>query len=444
MRGRALAFLLFVLLNLASLWATERLTRPDPMPGPIHITYWDKWTGDEGKAIRRTVDAFNQSQDKIHVDLMIISGIADKTLLAISGNNPPDVSGLWDFNVAQYADDNALMPLDDFCRRYGVQGSQYVSSAWKPGFYRGHVYALPATPYCPALYVNTRMFREAGLDPTHLPRTIEELDAAADKLTRRDPSGRLTCIGFLPGEPGWWGWGWGYLFGGKLWDGKDKITANCPEDVRAFTWVQSFSKKYGLTELQTFRSGFGNFQSPQNAFLAGKVAMELQGDFMENYITKFAPDLEWAVVPIPYPADRPDLARTTFPGIDTLSIPRGAKHPEEAFQFIHWMQSRDGGMERLCLGQGKYSALRDVSPAFWQQHPNPYIRLFAEQAHGKNAINIPPLGIWPEYQAEMNNAIDEIVLLKKTPRQALDYVQVRMQPKLDKYLHGLRLRGEIR
>ena len=37
---------------------------------------------------------------------------------------------------------------------------------------------------------------------------------------------------------------------------------------------------------------------------------------------------------------------------------------------------------------------------------------------------------------------DEIALMKKTPKEALDYVQARMQPRWDEYRERLRLRGE--
>src|SRR5258708_27885617 len=98
----------------------------------------------------------------------------------------------------------------------------------------------------------------------------------------------------MAAEPGWWNWGMGYLFGGQLWDGKSRITANSPENVRAMTWVQSFSKKYGASELHTFRSGFGGFTTPQNAFMASQVAMELQGVWIANFIGQYAPKLHWA------------------------------------------------------------------------------------------------------------------------------------------------------
>jgi ABC-type glycerol-3-phosphate transport system substrate-binding protein len=94
------------------------------------------------------------------------------------------------------------------------------------------------------------------------------------------------------------------------------------------------------------------------------------------------------------------------------------------------------------MGQRKHSPLVSVSKRFWDTHPNPYVRLFADLAKGPNAIAPPKLPIWPEYGAELTNAFDEIALLKKTPRQALDAVQARMQPKLDQYLRIARLRGE--
>jgi maltose-binding protein MalE len=84
-----------------------------------------------------------------------------------------------------------------------------------------------------------------------------------------------------------------------------------------------------------------------------------------------------------------------------------------------------------------------VSPEFYKNHPNPFIRLFSDAPRGKNVVLPPKIGIWPEYQAEMNNAFDEIALMHMTPKQALDRVQARMQPKYDEYRNRLRLRGEL-
>ncbi|NUQ70228.1 MAG: ABC transporter substrate-binding protein [Chthonomonadales bacterium] len=424
-------------------WYGEVVVRRPARPGRIEITYWEKWTSFEGDAMRAVVDAFNRKQRRIYVKLLTVSGIENKTLMATAGGNPPDVAGLYGPNVAQYADDGAIMPLDDFCRKAGIARSNYIPCYWDICVYQGRVYALPTAPASTALHYNRRMLADAGLDPDQPPKTIEELDDYAERITRRDAQGRIVKAGFMPSEPGWWNWGWGCVFGGKLWDGGSRITANAPENIRAFEWIRSYSQKYGASDLQTFRSGFGNFSSPQNAFLAGEVAMELQGVWMHNFISMYAPKLQWAAAPFPHPADRPDLARQTFVDLDILVIPRGAAHPREAFEFIAYVQSQEG-MELLCMGQRKHSPLINVSERFWRTHPNPYVRLFSDLARGPNAISPPKLPLWPEYGSELSNAFDEIALLKKTPAQALDAVQARMQPKLDQWLAIARKRQSAR
>ena len=439
--ARSLLTPLAVVVLVLAAWYSEMVVRVPEPPGPVVVTYWEKWTSFEGDAMRAVVDAFNRKQNKVFVKLLTISGIENKTLMAVAGGNPPDVAGLYGPNVAQYADDRAVLPLDDFCAEYGISAAQYIPCYWDIGVYRGRVYSLPTTPASTALHYNRTMLREAGLDPDRPPRTIEELDAYADKIFQRGDRGRIVRAGFMPAEPGWWNWGWGCIFGGKLWDSKTKITANAPENVRAFEWIQSYSRKYGATDLQTFRSGFGNFSSPQNAFLSSQVAMELQGVWMHNFITMYAPGLDWGASPFPHPSDRPDLANSTFVDEDVLVIPRGARHPKEAFAFIAFVQSQEG-MELLCMGQRKHSPLVKVSDRFWKTHPNPYVRLFADLAYSPNAIAPPKLPLWPEYGAELNNAFDQIALLKKSPKEALDAVQERMQPKLDDYIRVARLRGD--
>ena len=48
--------------------------------------------------------------------------------------------------------------------------------------------------------------------------------------------------------------------------------------------------------------------------------------------------------------------------------------------------------------------------------------------------------MWPEYQDELKNAFDDVTLMTKTPKEALNTVQERMQPRLDAYLERKRMR----
>lgn len=437
------AFLIPALLAVVGIGAvtSEFLTRPPAPTERVRITYWEKWTGFEFDAMKAVVDEFNRTQDKIYVDVLSVSNIQDKTLMAISGGIPPDVAGLYGANVAQYADSRAVLTLDEMCAQNGISRDQYIPVFWDICVVRGKLYSLPSAPASIALHYNKELFRNAGLDPERPPKTLEEVATMADKLIVRE-DGKIKVSGFLPAEPGWWNFMWASTYGGRLWDEKGKITINEPASVKGYEWCQSFAKKYGPGQLQTFRSGFGNFSSPQNGFMAKQLAMVPQGVWMYNFITMYSPKLEWAAVPMPYPASRPDLAQPTIADEDVLCIPRGAKHPKEAFEFIKFVQSQKG-MELLCMGQKKFTPLRKVSPEFFAKHPNPYIKLFIDLSYSKNAITTPKIGIWPEYSSEINAAFDSIMLMQKTPQQAMDDVAKRMQPMMDTYYRRLRQRGDL-
>ncbi|MET0791850.1 MAG: extracellular solute-binding protein, partial [Polyangiaceae bacterium] len=287
--------------------------------------------------------------------------------------------------------------------------------------------------------------------PEKPPTTIEELDAYAERLTQWEvtlPSGekvvrsgylpdvpdsqkRLIQAGFLPSEPGWWSYGWGYFFGGSLLGNPERITAADPANVRGFEWMASYSKHLGVGLIKRFRSGFGNSSSPQSAFLSGKVAMVLQGVWMHNFIEKYAPGLQWSAAPFPYPQAHPELASTTSADADVLVIPKDSAHPSEAFEFIRYMTTQPA-LEKLCLGQQKFTPLNDVSDEFWRVHPNPYIRLFRALGTSKNAFSIPKTGVWNEYKRELDNAVDMTQNLTQPPATALGNVQSKMQAALDR------------
>lgn len=422
----------------AAFVASELLVRPKPSADREIVVYWEKWTGFEGDAMRAVVDAFNKSQDKYEVRMLTVTAIQNKTMLATAGGVPPDVAGLFGDNVAQYAMANAVRPLDDLFERDGLKREDYIPVYWNICTLGGLTWALPSTPASTALHYNTDHWKEAGLDPSKPPETIEEFDAMIEKISKVEKDGDKTVIkraGFLPREPGWWRSQFGYIFGADLWDPEtQQLTCDSPENIEAFTWAQSFARKFGITSINDFRGGFGSFSSPDNPFLNGKVSSVLQGVWMANFIEQYTKpgEFHWAAAPFPYPANRPEAKNSTYAGLDVLAIPKGAKNVEGAWAFIKYVQSQEG-MELLCMGQGKHTPLVKVSEKFWQTHKNPYIKLFHELAMSPTAKAPPKLGIWPQYSAEMENAADRIDR-GEDPAAALKYVKQRMQPKLEREL----------
>jgi ABC-type glycerol-3-phosphate transport system substrate-binding protein len=254
-----------------------------------------------------------------------------------------------------------------------------------------------------------------------------------DKLARRDDNGRLVAAGLVPSEPGWWPAIWGWWFGGGLWDGQ-RITANSPENMAAMDWIASYPKRFGARDLLSFRDGFGNFASPQNAFFTGRVAMVLQGPWIQNFIRDFAPDdFEWGAAAFPS-SDPAKSGEVTLVETDVLVIPAGAKHPREAFEFIRYVNS-PGPMEKLCIAQCKFSPLKEQSPDFLQRHPNPHIGTFLELAKSPNARFVPPLTFWAMYENDMKQAFGKVWTGAVQPREALDEVQTRLEAEFERRAH---------
>lgn len=378
----------------------------------LHIAYWEKWGSFERDACQAMVDAFNRSQNEIFVHYVNTSQVDRKAMLAIVGGSPPEVVGLWATNVPSFAEAGALMALDDFMAASDLKKERYIPNYLKLGTYRGKVFALPTTPASVALYYNKEHFRRkadglraAGLDPERPPRTTVELDRYAEVLNIFDAEGRPVIMGFLPTEPGWFNWTWGFYFGGALFDPeRGLITADAPGNVEALLWTKRYAERYGRERLLQFRSGFGNFDSPQNAFIDGRVSMEMQGVWFSNFIRRHRPHMDFGVAPFPTAPGVP--GPVSLVDCDVIAIPRGCPHPEAAWRFVEFSQRE--GLAIICRLQGKHMPIRNPPPDFREGHPNLELEVFEKVAASPHAFIQPRIRAWLEYQHELGKAFEHI------------------------------------
>jgi multiple sugar transport system substrate-binding protein len=265
-------------------------------------------------------------------------------------------------------------------------------------------------------------------------------------------TGALKQVGFLPQEPGWWPWVFCRWFGGELFDGRHITLATDPRNIAAMQWVANYSKEYGVDAVTSFASGFaGQWASPESGFFSGKVAMIFQGVWFNNYIRQYKPGLDYGVAAA-WPTAVPGIDDFALAEADMLVIPRGAKHPKAAWEFIKYMNSNNPraqsraelqGMELLCFLQEKNSALREWSPFFAEHHPHPHIAIFRKLSASPHAVFVPDMGIWTEYQRETLAAFAEIRLLRKTPEQALGEAQARLEKSWQRHLRSLIRHGQV-
>lgn len=405
----------------------------DVPPGRTVIRYWEKWTGVEALAMQRIVDQFNDTigaEKGIWVEYAAVSNVEQRTLIATAGGDPPDVAGLYDHVVPQFADQGALGELGGLVEEFGIDPEAFKPIWLEICRYQGKLYALPSTPYTIALYYNRRLFREAGLDPDCPPGTIAELTEYARRLTKRDATGKIVQMGFTPAPAmlGWWHWVWPCFFNARLWDG-ERFHLASPEGRAAVQWIAAQRRELGVADALAFEATAGAIEGPQNPFLSERLAMVFQGPWVSNWVRTYTPSLDYGVAPFPSVSrERPNV----FASTDVFVIPQGSRHPREAMTFLRFVLQQ-GIMEELCCAHCKVSPFRAPRPGFFAKHPNPHIRVFDEMARSEYAFGYPKMPTWAHVWTETLFMLESVLRGVRDAEEALSMTQRKVDDIVSEY-----------
>ena len=421
-----------VLLGLLLLPGCGLNTR-DKAGGPVHVEVWSMWSGDEEHDFENVLAYYN----KTHPGVMLenLGAVDDpKTIRAIVAADPPDLCTLAaPSGLGALAANNALQPLDARFQASGLKAADYTPGSLSQCRYGGHLYAVPYLLDCIALLYNKDVFQSAGLDPNKPPQTLEEMEADAQKITQRDAQGQLTRIGVRPPDAVTLL----SLFGGGFLDPTTgQVTADNPRNVQAAAFDKSLVDVQGGYEaVQSFSQGFGAGQGSYNPFFLGQIGMTFDGQWNTYWAYHYSPKTHYGIAPLPYPAAYPKQKGTVWLGGNLFCIPRGAKHPKEAWDFLVWTQSPEG-QQRFAMSLHGIPNLRASlhDPALRSGEPwRPRYGTFMDLSDSPNATFFPPMPVATLYQNELTNAVDSVCYGRQTPSEALGAVRLRVQRAADEY-----------
>jgi sn-glycerol 3-phosphate transport system substrate-binding protein len=157
-----------------------------------------------GGPITKTIDGYAADFEKDNPGIKlrpIYSGSYQdtiaKALTAVKSGDPPVTSILLSTDMYTLIDEDAIGPFDDLIKTA-------EDRAWLKSFYPafmensqtgGKTWGIPFQRSTIVLYYNKEAFKEAGLDPNRPPGTWKEMADYAEKLTKRDASGKVTQWG---------------------------------------------------------------------------------------------------------------------------------------------------------------------------------------------------------------------------------------------------------
>ena len=396
----------------------------------VTLTMWQQWGGGHE---RKTLDALIKRYEKLHPNITIketpVTNNA-KILAAITGGNPPDIVDLGSsLTLGAWASAGAILPLDDYIKKSGLDTGVYIQSGLSAMKVGDKTYGLPFQLFMAGLIYNKKMFADAGLDPTKPPTTLQELAAYAKKLTKVDPSGKITQMGFLPTYPGPDQGqtcpliSYGYAFGGGWANASGKATPTRSENVNALAWEKSFYDQFGVANIQNFIQSSGSYLTGGDPLESGKLAMMFDGPwsvlFTKDNNPTVAADL--GVIPLPASSTSPSSAGSTYIDANAQVIPAGTKHAQEAFDFIKWETTNAQETAKFSNDVANIPQLKSVPTFDLQKDP-----LFAEYskiAAGDGAKSWIQTATSSTYGTNLCQAQDASTLTGTEPSTALKAIK---------------------
>ncbi|MCD6384352.1 ABC transporter substrate-binding protein [Candidatus Sumerlaeota bacterium] len=400
--------------------------------GVTEITFWHIWGAKYAqRAMNKIVEQYNQQNPGVKVVPLVVpfsetGAFIQKVLTAIAGGTPPDV--LTFSGVPVLAGKNALLPLDGYIKRDNFDLHNFLRYRVKVASWGGHQYGIPfSTSANSLLFYNKDLFREVGLDPERPPRTWKELEETAKKLTIIK-NGKIERLGFVPN----WGQGWLYVWtwanGGEvLAEDNRTLLIDQPEGIEALEWMVRFADDIcgGTKAIAAFGERFQGLE--QGPLYTGKIAMLVTGSWDFRSIKLYAPDTDFGVALLPHSEKGKHI---TSCGGFSFCIPRGVRHPEEAWKFIKYITSKE-----IQLQWAKETDEMPTRPACWTDEyftKDPKWQVAIEAM--KNAHPFPEVPFGAELWQYLNiDAVQQALFHKKTPKQALVDAAKKCRKVIEKY-----------
>ncbi len=411
------------------------------------ISYWHGWTEQWERYVQDVITRFEQVQDEVHVEPVVVSEEQmSKLAAAIAAGNPPEIVTLYSTDqIPALATEQAILPYEAVATPDEMQAMEdwYSPAAWVSGAWNGKIYSTASCFGSYALAWNKGFFGEVGLDPEQGPRSVAELDEWAERLTTFDERGNLSRMGFLPATGDFWTAC--ANFGGRIYDGEqDQITANDPNNVQALEWMVSYSKKYDVTKVQAFESGLaGERAGVLDPLISGHYAMQLIGQWKLGDFRRYAAEgFEFGVIPFP-PVQEGDTETGGAGWIwgNYQILPNGAKHSREGFKFAEfWTGSTDleaaviiEAWEGMPHGPGGSPKVLEAPAMQKVLEEFPDYQVWFDLIANPRSISSPMIPVAAQYIDRMTAEIDKARFLEKTPQEALDQVQTEIGAEYTKW-----------
>lgn len=405
---------------------------------PVTLEFFHEWDGVRTKLVEDMSADFQRLHPHITPKPMLSRGTlsTDKIFATLVSGTPPDIVNIRTETGLVWSDKKTLRYLDDLLKRDRINVDQvlYKSNAdlIKLG---GKPFGLPQTTagVDPILMYNRRVFTQFGLDPAKPPKTWQEMESAAQKLTQREGD-KLSRIGFVATNRPYWEWL--ALNNGDMFtpDGK-KVAFNGAEGQETLAWLADFTQRtYGNSKaVKDFYAANRTSAAIRGARLPwydGKEAMFAEIVSMFFRIDEEEPGFPLGAAVPPYNGKNPKAKSKTIANyVWVYAIPQASKQHDPAWTLTKYISIEDGARKAL-LAQKRPAAVRKFNEEKAYRDLNPYwgdVVLKNLEA----SVSMPQSPAWDDITKAVNKAVNNVLDGNVGVKEALSQASTEAQNLLD-------------
>lgn len=303
--------------------------------GPVEITF-SSWL----KGSKNVVDAYNASQDDVHVTFNEVATSADnypQLTNQIKAKTAPDVITVEYPRVSEMATQGVLKDITK-------EAGELVEKEFSPSInslvnFGGSTWGVPLDAGVLQMYYRADLFEKYGIA---VPKTWAEYAAAAKKVAAADPAVRLAASpagdATMYAALAWQnGAKWGAL-DGDAW----KV------DIDSAASVDALKVQQELIDAKLLWTEDAPVLQQKQA--DGQLLSVISGSWYGAGLTSTFADQsgKWRVAPLPSPTDKPAAAMY---GGSTFGISSTSEKADAGIKFITWMTTTPEGIKARLSGK---------------------------------------------------------------------------------------------
>ena len=340
----------------------------------------------------------------------------EKVLTQFAAGDAPDVIFTEVNNFKEFADKGVLVDLMPYIKRDGLDMNDYYRQIIERFTIDGKLYVLPRdiAPIC-VIYYNKKFFDQAGIPYPKSDWNRAKFLDTAEKLVKKDASGRTIRYGFVDEWSIWESWA--AANGGSLVDNvrdPKRCTMDSKAVIDAVQFRADMINRYKVMPSPSQMNSMGGADA-SDLFASGNCAMFYSGIWRAPYF-RHVKNLEWDIVLFP---KGPGGIRAFMTGGSGYGICSSSRNKDDAWELVKRLALSRGEKEMAAIGLIQ-PALKSVaeSPAFLDGKPPKNKKILLDAV--KYIVFYPRMDKWEEINEGMTApALDSVWNGKKTAAEVM-------------------------